>query len=478
MGNIVNYIIIKEYGDSFLTKLFGTNGIRGIVNKEMNNELALGIGMALGTLLKKTVFIPKVAIGTDARISNHMLKSAVIAGLLSIGCNVTDIGLVPTPTLQYTIRKKKFDSGIMITASHNPPEFNGIKGFNKDGTEFLNQIEEKIEKIYFDKKFTLADWNNIGKLSSSKDSINLHINGIISKIDIEIIKKKKYHVVLDCGNGAGSVVTPVLLKKLGCTVTKIYCEPDGRFPGRNSEPLPENLNSLMVKVLELKADFGVAQDGDADRAIFIDNRGNYIWGDKTLALVGRYITKQKQNNTVVTPVSTSSCFIDAVKENNVKIIQTPVGSPIVAQIMKEKKAIFGGEGNGGLIFPELQYCRDSCMSIAKILEILAKEKKTLSNLINKIPKYEMIKIKIPCPNNKKELINENLLLKIDRNKESKKIDYTDGIKIYSTKGWVLLRPSGTEPIYRVYSESKNKLEAKELAFKYKKLVEETINNKI
>ncbi len=457
-----------------MTKLFGTNGIRGIANQDMNSELALGIGKALGTLLKKTIKKPKVAVGTDARVSNYMLKNAITAGFLSTGCNVTDLGMIPTPTLQYTVKKKDFNSGIMITASHNPPKYNGIKGFNDDGTEFLKDVEEKIENIYFNKKFNLADWKDIGKYSTYEDSINLYIKGIISKIDIDLIKKKKYHIVLDCGSGAGSVVAPMLLEKLGCKVTELYCKPDGTFPGHNSEPVPENLTELTRKVTEFKADLGVAQDGDADRAIFVDENGTYIWGDKTLALAAKYITKKHSNSIIVTPVTTSDCFKDAVEKYNVKIIQTPVGSPIVAKIMKDKKAIFGGEENGGLIFPELQYCRDSCMSIAKILEIMAKENKTLSDLINEIPKYNTIKTKIPCPEDKKNSIKKKILTEIKDNKRIEKIDQTDGIKIYESNGWVLLRPSGTEPIYRIYSESIYKEKAEELAFYYKKKVEEII----
>jgi phosphomannomutase/phosphoglucomutase len=457
-----------------LTKLFGTNGIRGIANQDINSELAMGIGKALGTLLKKTIKKPKVAIGTDARISKDMLKTAITSGLLSTGCNVTDIGLTPTPTLQYTVKKKDYDSGIMITASHNPPEYNGIKGFNNDGTEFLNQVEEKIEEIYFNKKFNHANWKNIGKQSTYKDPIKIYIKAILSKINVDKIKRKKYHIVLDCGNGAGGIVTPILLKKLGCKITKLYCKPDGTFPGHNSEPLPENLTEIIQKVPELKADIGVAQDGDADRAIFIDEHGTYISGDKTLSLAAKYITKQKKKSIIVTPVTTSNCLWDTIKEYQTEIIQTPVGSPIVAQIMKEKKAIFGGEENGGLIFPELQYTRDSCMSIAKILEIMANENKTLSELIKEIPTYETIKIKIPCPNKLKKSINKKILPEIKKNKKIIKIDQTDGIKIYHTDGWILLRPSGTEPIYRIYSESKNKEKAKELANHYKKKIEEII----
>ncbi len=458
-----------------MTKLFGTNGIRGVVNKDMNTDLALNIGKAWGTYLKKTIKKPRVAIGTDARLSNHMLKNAITAGLTSTGCNVVDVGLVPTPALQYTVKEKDFDSGVIITASHNPPNFNGIKGVANDGTEFSKDIEEEIEKIYFEKSFNLVEWQLVGNVSFWDKAIDLYISGILKNVKTNKIKEKNYHVVLDCGNGAGSLVTSTLLEKLNCKITKLYCIPDGTFPGHNSEPLPENLTDLIAKVPEKKADIGAAQDGDADRAIFIDEKGNYIWGDKTLALGAKYAT-EKKGGIAVTPVTTSSCFDDVVKENNGKVIHTAVGSPIVARVMINKNAVFGGEENGGLIFPEMQYCRDSAMSIAKILEIMAVKDKSLSELIDEIPKYEVFKTKMPCPNDKKEIVMKKLASETKKDDEVIEVDETDGVKLYFKNGWVLMRPSGTEPIFRVYSESKDKKTAENLANKYKKLAEEIIKN--
>ena len=456
-----------------MTKLFGTNGIRGVVNEDMNSDLALGIGKAWGTHLKKNSKRPKVAIGTDARLSNHMLKNAISAGLIATGCDVVDVGLVPTPTLQYTVKEKDFDSGVIITASHNPPNFNGIKGIASDGTEFSKDIEEEIEKIYFDKSYKLADWKEVGELSRWDGAIDLYIDGILDAVDVEEIKKKNYHIVLDCGNGAGSLVTPILLKKLNCRITELYCEPDGTFPGHNSEPLPENLTELIKKVPEVGADLGAAQDGDADRAIFIDENGDYIWGDKTLALGAKYATKE-DGGIAVTPVTTSSCFDDVVRDNNGKVIHTAVGSPIVARVMIEQNSVFGGEENGGLIFPEMQYCRDSAMSIAKILEIMANEDKKLSELIDEIPKYEVFKTKMPCPHDKKEIVMKTLAEQTKDDKNVVEVDETDGVKLYMNDGWVLMRPSGTEPIFRVYSESTDKKRAEELALTYKKLAESII----
>lgn len=455
-------------------RLFGTNGIRGVVNEDMHVDLALGIGKAWGTYFKKQIDEPKIAVGTDIRLSNHMLKNAITAGLLATGCDVVDGGLMPTPALQYWVKEKGFDSGVIITASHNPPEFNGIKGVSSDGREFTSDIEEEIERIYFEKDFKLSNWKEVGRFSTWDEAIDHYINGILSKVDVDCIKKEKFHVVLDCGNGAGSVVTPMLLKKLGCKVTELYCTPDGTFPGRNSEPVPENLSDLMKKVPEVNADFGVAQDGDADRAIFIDKNGGFIWGDKILALGAKYATQQQSGRITVTPVTTSSCFDDVVKENKGAVIHTRVGSPTVAKVMKEKNAVFGGEGNGGLIFPEMQYCRDSAMSIAKILELLACEQKSLDVLVDEIPDYALYKTKTPCPNEKKRSVMRCFAAQAKDSPDVVDVDETDGVKLFVEDGWVLVRPSGTEPIFRVYAESAKESKAEELASLYKQMVREII----
>jgi phosphomannomutase/phosphoglucomutase len=441
----------------------------------MNGKFALDIGMAWGTYLKHSIERPRIALGTDARLSNHLLKSALIAGFLATGCDVVDVGLVPTPTLQYTVKQRHFDSGAIVTASHNPPQYNGIKGVAHDGTEFSKDVEEEIEKIYFSKQYDLSDWSGIGTVSTWNGAIDLYITGILSMIDTRSIKKQRFHVVLDCGNGVGSLVAPLLLKKLGCRVTELYCEPDGTFPGHPSEPLPEHLTMLMKTVPETNASFGIGLDGDADRAIFIDEQGKYIWGDRSLSLVGKYITQEKKGGIAVTPVTTSTCFEDVIRKNAGSIVYTKVGSPIVARVMMENHAVFGGEENGGLIFPEFQYCRDAAMSLAKILEILAKEKQSLSTLLAEIPSYEMYKTKITCPDEKKEAVMNLIVKQMQDKNDVVKIERIDGVKLFLIDGWVLLRPSGTEPIFRVYVEAKEKPRAEQLQTFYKNFVESLIH---
>ncbi|MBN2602711.1 MAG: phosphoglucosamine mutase [Candidatus Thermoplasmatota archaeon] len=454
-------------------RLFGTNGIRGIVNQGIDPRFCIEIGSAIGTYFKKRNSLPKIAIGTDARLSNSMLKSAVASGLLSTGCNVTDIGVVPSPVVQYTVKKKGFHAGVIITASHNPPEFNGIKVIAGDGTELPKEIEDKIETIYFNKDIVLADWQEVGIYDQYDDAIDFYKQSLISVIDIDLIKRKKFRVVLDCGGGAGCVIAPKLLSDLGCDVTCLFCKLDGTFSGRNSEPLKENLTELIKMVPQIKADFGVALDGDADRAIFVDENGRYLPGDKTLALVAKYLTKINKGGITVTPVTSSSCVNDVVTKFGGTVIQTAVGSPIVARVMMENKALFGGEENGGLIFPDFQYCRDSIMSILKIMEIIATGEKSLSELIYEIPNYDMFKTKVACPNNIKEFVLKQMQENIGE-KTPIKIDKTDGLKMYFKEGWVLVRPSGTEPIFRIFAESDNTKKAENLGFDFIEKIEKIV----
>jgi len=448
-------------------RLFGTNGIRGKIGEEFTPEFLVKVGMAIGTYLPKN---SQVIIGMDTRLSGDLVKNAVISGLLSTGINVIDIGISPTPSIQlYT--KKHGDFGIAITASHNPPQFNGIKCISPDGTELSREEEEKIENIFFNSTFRIVSWDDVGKYSLAHGANEEYIKAIISHVNVEKIRKKKFTVVLDCANGASCYTTPYLLEELGCKVISLNCQPDGAFPGHESEPKPENLKDLSYLVKEIKADLGVAHDGDADRAIFIDEKGRYLYGDKTLALVAQEIAK-KHKGKFVTPVSTSLAFEEVVKKYGSEVIYTKVGAPIVARKMIEVNAIFGGEENGGLIFPEHQYCRDGAMALAKILEIIAERDKPLSVLIDSLPKYYQGKLSIPCKNE----VKDEVLIKLRERLKNENINTMDGVKIMGENWWVLIRPSGTEPIYRIYAEAKTKNTLDKILEKYKKLVESIIRN--
>ncbi len=450
-----------------MPRLFGTNGIRGVVNGEdMNAELALKIGKAVGTWLGDK----EVSIGSDTRLSNEMLKNAVSSGLMAASCDVVDLGEAPTPAIQYYTRENT-DFGIAITASHNPPEFNGIKCIDSDGTELIRWKEEEIEEIYFDEGFELCEWKEVGSLSSDAP-LQLYIDAIKGQIDTETIRDSDFEVIVDCANGASCYSTPYILREIGCDVTTLNAQPDGMFPGHESEPTEENLVDLITMVKETDADLGVAHDGDADRTIFIDEDGVFLHGDSILTLVAKKVVQERGGGTVVTPVSSSSSVEDVVEENGGELVYTEVGSPIVAREMIDRDAVFGGEENGGLIFAEHQYCRDAAMAVVSVLEMIAREERKLSDLIGDLPKYALDKRGVECPDEMKE----ELLKELKKRFKDEDYDDTDGLKIYYDEGWVLIRPSGTEPKYRVYSEARDEKTAEELGKKHQKEVKEALSN--
>ncbi len=452
-------------GEGRVPRLFGTNGVRGVVNTEgMDCEFAMRLGLAIGSYMRGPVMM-----GTDARTSNDMLRAACSAGLMAAGCEVLDCGIVPTPTLQYAVKRNGVAGGVMITASHNPPEFNGIKCIDPDGTEMARANEERIEGLYHRMEFRRATWSSLGRTRSYATAIQEYIDGIVSLIDATAVRKAKLRVAVDCSNGAASLVTPKLLERLGVSYVTLNADPNGAFPGHNSEPTPENTKDIVDLVRAGGFDLGFVHDGDADRTIFVDDRGRYMFGDRSLALVAHHVCLEKKGGLVVTSVGSSMCVEDAVRLAGGSVEYTMVGSPIVARAMMDEGAVFGGEENGGLIFPELQYCRDGAMSAAKVLEIVAMHGR-LSDLLDRIPSYSQYKTKTRCPDSRKHAVMDRLA----STAEGDRVDRTDGVKIFSGRGWVLVRPSGTESIFRVFSEGRNPDEAKELAESYKKKVEELV----
>lgn len=445
-------------------RLFGTNGVRGVINVDMTSDLALQMGKAIGAVMGGTV-----AIATDTRTSANMIKAAVSSGLMSVGVNVMDLGVLPTPALQYYVKTHdSMTGGVMITASHNPPQFNGIKCISSDGTESSREEEERIETRYSE-EIPCTPWDMIGDVQRIGGAGEEYVDAVISKVDADAIKKAGFSVCLDCANGAACETSPLLLRKLNVRTTMINCSPQDKSPGRPSEPTEENLRDLLSQTRATGSDLGIAHDGDADRCVFITGDGEYVSGDKSLALLSRYILSEKKG-LVVTPVSSSSLVEAVVSGSGGRIEYTAVGSPIVARRMIETGAVFGGEENGGLIFPEQQYCRDGGMAIAKMLECIAKEG-PLKGQVSGLPVYHTVKTKVECPDDMKRLVLEHLAA----SSRDARIDRTDGMKIIFDDGWVLARPSGTEPIFRIYSESEREDVARSRADKYETLVTEYLN---
>jgi phosphomannomutase/phosphoglucomutase len=441
-------------------RLFGTNGIRGLVNKELTPETAIKIAAATGTFFKNG----RLLVGYDARTSGPMLAKAAISGLNAAGCDVFLAGMAPTPTLQYAVKKHKMNGGVIITASHNPPEYNGIKVIWNDGIEISREQEVQIENTFFDDRIRYARWDKIGAIRDLPGVIEDYLEAIEKHVNAERIAKKQYHVVVDAANSVGSLAAPRLLRQLGCKVTTINANIDGTFPGRLPEPRPENLGELAMTVKAVDADLGVAYDGDADRSVFVDEQGAIHWGDKTFALVEKHFLKENAGEKVVTPVSSSSLVKDIADACGGELVWTKVGSVTVSQTMKRVHAKLGGEENGGIFYGPHQPVRDGAMSTALILDIMAKTGKKLSKLISELPKYFIEKAKTDCP----EGLKQKALEKLIEQTKGLNVSTIDGVKIwFKDKSAILIRPSGTEPIYRLYAEAKTQENAAELTKKYR-----------
>ncbi len=450
-------------------RLFGTNGIRGVVNKELTTEMAIKIGCAIGTFFERGTLV----VGYDARTSGPMLARAVISGLNATGCDVLLVGLAPTPALQYAVRNHKADGAVIITASHNPPEYNGIKVVWNDGIEISHEQEIKIESIFFDEKACYSEWDKIGTTRELHGVIDDYIGAIKHHVDVALIAKKHYHVVVDGANSVGSLTAPRLLRELGCKVTTINANIDGTFPGRLPEPRPENLKELALVVKAVDADVGVAYDGDADRSVFVDEKGEIYWGDKTFALVEKSFLQKNKGEKIVTPVSSSTLIKDIAEAYGGELIWTKVGSVTVSQTMKKLKAKLGGEENGGIFYGPHLAVRDGAMAAALILQIMAETDQKLSKLVAALPKYYIEKDKVECSEECKEKVLEQLT----KQTKSLNVSTIDGVKIwFKDKSAILIRPSGTEPIYRLYAEAKTAQKASNLVKQYSSKLERMLDN--
>ena len=440
-------------------RLFGTNGIRGLVNKELTPELAITIGSAIGTYFGGG----NLLVGHDARTSSPMLAKAVIAGLTAAGCHVLFAGMAPTPALQYAVKNHKLEGGVVITASHNPPEYNGIKVVWSDGIEIAREQEIEIENIFFENKIRFAEWDKIGDVQKLAGIIEEYVEAIKRHVDAAKISSKHYHVVVDAANSVAALAVPKLLRELGCRVTTINANIDGTFPSRPPEPRPENLGDLASTVKAVGADLGVAFDGDADRSIFVDEKGEIHWGDKTFALVEKHFLLRNPGEKVVSPISSSTLVKDIADAYGGEIVWTKVGSVTVSHTMKKTGAKLGGEENGGIFYGPHQPVRDGAMATALVLGIMAEIGKKLSSLLDELPKYFIEKGKVECP----EQLKEKVLEKLIEQTRGLNTSTIDGVKIwFEDKSSILVRPSGTEPLYRLYAEAKTRDKALRLIQDY------------
>ncbi len=419
------------------------SGIRGIVGKGFTPEYVTRYAGAYGVLTRRK----KIVVGRDSRRSGEMLKNAVIAGLLSVGCDVVDLGIVPTPTILLNVKELKAEGGIAITASHNPSEWNALKIINKNG-EFLSEEESKQLDQIIESDFERVKWSEIKDVVNDEKGIERHIDKILrlKKINFEIIRKRKFKIVIDCVNGASYYAYPYFLRRLGCDVIELFCEDTGDFR-RDPEPVPENLKALESLVKDTGADLGFATDADGDRLSIVDDKGIAIGEEYTITLALEHWFSKVKGESVVN-YSTTSMVDFIAKKYNTKVHRAKVGEANVVKKMKEINAIIGGEGNGGVILPEVQYTRDAMVGMTLILSLLAETNKKISKIVEEIPKLYMIKKTRHFEN----LDERDKVYKLLFERYSKNADLTDGIKIFYNEGWLHLRKSGTEPIIRFICE--------------------------
>jgi phosphomannomutase / phosphoglucomutase len=428
------------------------------------------MSQSIGTFLGRS---KQVLVGNDVRNSSPSLAKAVLSGLLSAGNDTNTAGLAPTPAHQFAVRTLGYGGGVIVTASHNPSQYNGIKLVGQDGVEVKREDEASVESIYLEKKYARPDWQSVGRDGKETRVVENYISGVMSQVDVPRISARKFTVVLDIGNGAQAVAAPYLCERLGSKVITINGQPDGNFPGRGPEPIPAVLRDMCEAVKSYHADFGVAYDGDGDRSLFCDENGEIYWGDRTGSmLVDHLLSTKYSGGPVVTTVSTSSLVGIVAEKHGAKTIWTTVGSVDVSRAMIDNKAPLGLEENGGFFYGPHIPVRDGAMTTALVMEALTYKHSTFSKAISELKTFYQKKAKFECPNDRKQKV---MAILESKSGKLRKIDKTDGLKIWSAPNtWILLRPSGTEPLIRVYAESDNEEKLESLYKEYESLVKDAI----
>ncbi|HOO72728.1 MAG TPA: phosphoglucosamine mutase [Spirochaetota bacterium] len=431
--------------------MMSVSGIRGVVGETMTPELILRAGSAFARYVKGGT----VVIGRDSRPTGEAISRGMQSVLALAGCDVVDIGIVPTPTVQVMVEELGAAGGIVISASHNPIQWNAFKLINRTGA-FLTGTEINRYFSMMDMPVQSKPWDRVGTITGNTESHRIHIQKVLSVINRSSIKKKKFTVVLDSVNGAGSVITPELLEQLGCRLIPLFCDPGRPFP-RGAEPLPENLKALAAAVKKHGADIGFAQDPDADRLAIVDEHGRPIGEELTVSLATEHLLS-KEPGLVVVNLSTTKTVEAIARSHGARFLRAKVGEINVVEEMRKKKARIGGEGNGGVISPEVHLGRDSLVGIGYVLDMMARRKKTISGIVASLPRFAMRKGKVSFD---PSAFDSSSLEKIRADFTGEKISDIDGLRIDFVKsgpfkgGWVHLRPSNTEPVFRIIAEGED-----------------------
>lgn len=452
-----------------MTLIKSISGIRGTIGGKVSDNLtpldAVKFASAYGTFLKNSLKKEKlkVVIGRDARISGPMIHNLVVNTLIGLGIDVIDLGLSTTPTVEVAVPIEKADGGIILTASHNPKQWNALKLLNDKG-EFLNGVDgAKILEIAEKEDFNFADVDSLGEITENDAYMDIHIDEVLnlSLVDTKSVSNKKFKVVVDGVNSSGGIIIPKLLEQMGVDVVKLYCDPNGHFP-HNPEPLKEHLGDICKLVVEEKADFGIVVDPDVDRLAFISNDGEMFGEEYTLVAIADYVLSKTPGNTV-SNMSSSRALRDITEKYSGQYKVSAVGEVNVVELMKSSNAIIGGEGNGGIIYPELHYGRDALVGVALFLTYLAEKNISVAELRASYPQYFMSKNKIELT---PQIDVDNVLKSIYEKYKNEEISTIDGVKVDFTNEWVHLRKSNTEPIIRIYTEAQTQNAADKLAERF------------
>lgn len=452
-----------------MTLIKSISGIRGTIGGKAGDNLtpidAVKFAAAYGAWLKQNRIKKsyKVVIGRDARISGEMIQNLVMQTLVGQGINVVDLGLSTTPTVEVAVPMEHADGGIILTASHNPKQWNALKLLNEKG-EFLNAKEgSRILELAENEAIEFADVDSLGKITKNNAYFDLHIIEVLdlNLVNVKAIEEERFRVVVDGVNSSGGIIVPLLLERLGVDVIELFCEPNGHFP-HNPEPLKEHLTDLSKAVKQYKADFGIVVDPDVDRLAFIDENGEMFGEEYTLVACADYVLSRTPGNTV-SNMSSTRALKDITEKHGGNYEASAVGEVNVVDLMKKNKAVIGGEGNGGIIYPELHYGRDALVGIALFLSLLADKGIKVSELRKTYPNYFMSKKKIELT---PDLDVDAILKAMEGRYQNEQLTTIDGVKIDFTSSWVHLRKSNTEPIIRIYTEAKSQEEADDLADKF------------
>ncbi len=436
--------------------MISISGVRGIVGEGLTPAVAMEIAQAFGTLCNKG----PVVVGRDPRVSAPMIHSAVLSGLVAVGNHVIDLGVAPTPTTQLATENLHAAGGLILTASHNPIMWNGIKMLAPDGL-FLDEAEgKKVIAIRESGEYAFRKWDELGSFERYDRAVDEHIETILAQpfINVSQIRARKFKVVADCINGAGCVIVPKLLEALGCESVVINGTPDGKF-SRSPEPVPENLGEVKTAVNQYGADLGVVVDPDADRLALVSEKGEPLGEEYTLALAVDFMLNLKKGPVVVN-VSTSRVIDDIAAKYDCKVERTRVGEINVAKHMREIEAVIGGEGNGGVILPDIHLGRDAILGITMMLQKLAESNESLSEIKASMPEYKMVKSKIDLTEDSSPA---KIIEALKEKYQGEELVTIDGLKIMRDNSWVQVRASNTEPIIRVMSEAPTEEEAQALA---------------